>query len=276
MIRIFISYAPEDATCVQQLCQGLEAQGYSTAKEPETLELDVPLDAYGTEIALLGSAAVVLVWSTHAARSTRVKQHIHLAQQLKKLLLFLVIDGTSVPAALSAISPVTSKTSCTDALPQLLALLPDVNSVEPLLEFYALATHGLIRKRKESIALAADLLKKEIHRDEVLAVLEYLVRNDSITRVRDLAKEVLAAETKTGEEQVKPSDQPTKHNFGVRCRKGHVTYFDKRVVCVASTPVLLETKQSANVELDELYLKCKTCGEEVVARVDCSEYRSRK
>jgi hypothetical protein len=63
------------------------------------------------------------------------------------------------------------------------------------------------------------------------------------------------------------------HIFGVRCKNGHISYFDKRRVCSASKDLLREIRQSADVELDELHLKCETCGVEVVAYEDCRGYK---
>ena len=63
------------------------------------------------------------------------------------------------------------------------------------------------------------------------------------------------------------------HIFGVRCKKGHISYFDKRRVCSASKDVPREIGQSADAELDELHLKCGQCGVEVVAREDCRGYK---
>lgn len=64
--------------------------------------------------------------------------------------------------------------------------------------------------------------------------------------------------------------------FSVRCTNGHVSYFDKHVVCKASVQIPriqgIQEKQ-ADKELDELLLQCSTCGVEVIAHVDCGEYR---
>ena len=63
------------------------------------------------------------------------------------------------------------------------------------------------------------------------------------------------------------------HIFGVRCKKGHISYFDKRRVCSASKDTVREIEKSADAELDELHLKCETCGVEVVAHEDCRGYK---
>ena len=61
--------------------------------------------------------------------------------------------------------------------------------------------------------------------------------------------------------------------FGVRCKNGHVSYFDKHVVCKASIQIPRIVDKQTGKELDELLLPCSTCGEEMVAHVDCGGYR---
>ena len=61
--------------------------------------------------------------------------------------------------------------------------------------------------------------------------------------------------------------------FGVRCKNGHISYFDKRRVCSAARDVPREIGQSVDEELDELHLNCDTCGVEVVAYEDCRGYK---
>ena len=120
------------------------------------------------------------------------------------------------------------------------------------------------------------MLKRNEHREAVLALLEYMARNDIMMGVRDKAQEVLDADAKKAPlppSFLRPGD--SRHMFGVRCKNGHVTYFDKREVCVAHSLVPRDMAKRAGVELDELHLKCEhpDCGAEVVARVDCREYR---
>ena len=58
------------------------------------------------------------------------------------------------------------------------------------------------------------------------------------------------------------------HIFGVTCRKGHVTYFDKRRVCTKKGRVVRDPE----TKLDELILECGQCGDEMLVRVDCEGY----
>ena len=279
MVNIFVSHTQENTDCAEQLRHALEAHGYTVWREPTSLTIESITYPRTIENVILGSAAVVLVWSGSAAQSEWVERYILFAQSLKKLIFPVVLDGTSLPTTLVSVTPVTSQPPCTDAVTALMALpdFPAPQSTDPLIKLCEQATHEHIRIRKEAIDTAAEMLKRNEHREAVLALLEYLARNDIMMGVRDKAQEVLDADAKKATPPppfLRPGD--SRHMFGVRCKNEHVTYFDKRVVCVASTPVLRETKQSAGVELDELRLKCETCGEDVVARVDCREYRVRK
>ena len=61
--------------------------------------------------------------------------------------------------------------------------------------------------------------------------------------------------------------------FGVCCKNGHVSYFDKRYVCKATYPVPRSQTQGAGKDLDELVLSFTTCGATIVAHVDCEGYK---
>ena len=61
--------------------------------------------------------------------------------------------------------------------------------------------------------------------------------------------------------------------FGVACARHHITYFDKREVCPESGTIVRRIVQKEDKELDRLWLKCGTCGEEVVVEVDCEGYK---
>lgn len=60
------------------------------------------------------------------------------------------------------------------------------------------------------------------------------------------------------------------HFFGVRCENGHVSYFDKREVCRGN---IRKRVVRDGKTLDELRLRCESCGEWVVVEVDCEGYR---
>jgi TIR domain len=273
MPQIFVSHAPQDAACAEQIRQGLEAGGYTTWREPTSLSIESILYPRTIENVILSSAALVLVWS--AAQSDWVERHLLFAQQLQKPVLPVLLDGTTLPNTLVAVSPIDGHTSCADAVAQLLPLLPPFASEDPLLKLAEQAAHQYIRERKQAIDTAAAMLQRGEQREAVLAMLEYLAHNDLMDGVREKAREALAPYTKQAAASPAPSNATdSRHTFGVRCKNGHVSYFDRREVCSAHTTFPRETRQSAGQELDELLLKCETCGLEVAARVDCGKYRN--
>jgi hypothetical protein len=223
------------------------------------------------ENVILSSAAVILVWSSSAVPSEWVERHILFVQRLKKLIVPVVIDGAGLPPTLIVNTIITSQVPCADVMEQLPPDFPQPDSTNSLIKLSEQAAHEFIRERKEAIDHAAEMLKQNEHREEVLAILEYLAQNDLMMGVREKAQEVLDADAK----KATPSPPPgqSRHIFGVRCKNGHVTYFDKRLVCSAYKEVPRESRQSAGIELDELHLKCSQCGVEVVAREDCRGYK---
>ena len=275
MPQIFVSHAPQDAECAEQIRQGLEAGGCATWREPASLSIESILYPRTIENVILSSAAVVLVWSSSAAQSEWVERHLLFAQQLQKLILPVLLDEADLPNTLVAVSPIRGHASCADVAAQLLPRLSPSASEDALLKLEEQAAHQYIRERKEAIDAAAAMLQRGEQREAVLAMLEYLAHNDLMDGVRVKAREALAPYTKQAAASPAPANaRDSRHTFGVRCKNGHVSYFDRREVCSAHTKFPRETRQSAGQELDELLLKCETCGVEVAARVDCSKYRN--
>ncbi len=272
MTTIFVSHAKEDGVCAEAINKELEAKGYTVWREPTSLTLASVLSPRTLEDDILGSAALILVWSSHAAHSEWVERHILFAQRLKKLLLPVSIDGTPLPNTLVAVAPVAAQASCAGVVVQLAPSLPAPGSQDDLITLYEQAAHDFIRLRKEASDLAAGMLTRDEHREEVLAVLEYLARHDQMMGVRDKAQEVLDADTKqhAGQPQLpllRPAD--AQYTFGVRCSKGHMSYFNKKHVCSEKLSPVHRRLQRAGAELDEIELTCKVCGETMIVRIDC-------
>jgi TIR domain len=274
MTGIFLSYAPENTTCAEVLRTGLEAQGYTTWRAPTYPDPNSASYPHMIETAILGSAITVLIWSQYAVQTAWVERHLLVAQSLKKPIFPVVLDGTSLPNTLISASPALIQTDCTDAVRALLALssFPSAHSTDALIALSELAAHEFIRERKAAIKQAADLLAQGEHQEEVLALLTYLATKDMMMGVREEAQKVLDAQTS----QVAPSQsafrpQDAQYIFGVRCKNGHVSYFDKRVVCSANRSFPRLANPAAK-ELDELHLTCETCGVEIFARVDCEGF----
>jgi TIR domain len=276
MTILFISHVKEDAHCVEELRKGLESQGYVVWRKPKYPDSKSASYLGMIENAILSSAALVLVWSSSAAKDEWVESHTLFAQSLRKLVFPVLRDTTSLPKTLVAASPVSNQVSCADTVAALMALpdFPPAQSNDPFIKLYERATHEFIRDRKAAIDQAAEMLRRSEHREEMLALLEYLAKNDLTMGVRDKSRQVLDAEEKKAHAP-SPSLYPndSRHMFAVRCKNGHVSYFDKRIVCGAHKEKIRSLTSSSGKELDELRLTCSTCSEEIFARVDCESYK---
>jgi hypothetical protein len=265
MTRIFISHTKENTACVEQLRQELEAKGYTVWREPPALTPQSPSYTHTIENGILGSAAVILVWSSSAAQSQWITWQLLFAQSLKKPLFFVVLDSTLLPDTLEAVTSIESHAACTDAVAQLVPQLLPPDSTDTLIVLSEQAAHEFIRIRRTAIHSADEMLRRGEQRGEVLALLGYLAHNDETMNVRNDAQAVIKANTK----KVQPWSDDTRYIFGVRCKNGHISYFDKRVVCTAARSVIRGSKESPQ---DELHLICKTCKVEVVDYQDCREH----
>lgn len=61
------------------------------------------------------------------------------------------------------------------------------------------------------------------------------------------------------------------HIFGVKCKNGHITYYDKRNVCTDGTDVtrtVLPDGRKINVVL----LRCEHCPAQTECEIDCGAY----
>src|SRR2546429_9443345 len=100
MTQIFVSHTQDDTACAEKIRLGLEARGYSTWREPTSLSIESILYPRTIENVILGSAAVILVWSSSAASSEWVERHLLFAQRLKKMIVPVVIDSAGIPPTL--------------------------------------------------------------------------------------------------------------------------------------------------------------------------------
>jgi TIR domain len=290
MTILFLAYTKDDASCANQLRQELEAKSYTVEREPDYYDPGSRSYQQLIENAIVGCAAVVLVWSSRAAKNAEVERQWRFAQQLKKTLLAVPLDATPLPASLLAITTiptattvtsfplatVTSQDLCTDIVAVLAALpnFPPPQSTDPLLIFYEQAADTLIPLRKQAIEGVEKLLSGGVQREVVLTVLNYLERNDPIMGVREKAREALDRLARPATPTPPPaSDKDAPHLFDVRCVKGHISRFNKRIVCTAYREPYRTVKSAGSKELDELHLKCQQCGMDIVAYVDCGDYK---
>ena len=61
-------------------------------------------------------------------------------------------------------------------------------------------------------------------------------------------------------------------SFQVECQNGHINTFDKYEVCNRSDTVVRGDGRK-RLPIEELLLKCKTCGKEMSVEIDCGGYR---
>jgi hypothetical protein len=204
-------------------------------------------------------------------------RHLLLAQRLHKPVVPVVLDQTALPHTLRVPGGVSGPVSSYDTVAQLLALLPAVDSLDQLLPCAEKAAQESISARKTAIDLATALLARNEHREEVLALLDYLARHDLITGVREKAQEALDAEE---QKQHGPPATPLllhpedeHHIFSVTCSKcGQISHFDKRRVCAAQGPILRHIRQTTDKALDTLQLSCVHCAHSMLVLVDCKGY----
>src|SRR5437763_5847372 len=190
----FHSYDISNHASADQVRQGVQQAGYTVWREPD---YPTPSDAsypYVVENGILSSAAVVVLWSQSAASFAWVKRHILFAQRFFKPLVVVRLDETSLPSTLLGES-LSGGEPCSAVVEQVLPRLPAPGSTDPLLTLGEQAADTSLRVRKEAIDQAAAMLQRGEHREAVLAILEYLARNDLKSGVREKAQGVLATAT---------------------------------------------------------------------------------
>ena len=199
-----------------------------------------------------------------------MERHTLFAQRLKKPIFLVVLDGTSLPNTLVVDATIPSQAPCTDAVAQLLPHLPPADSTDPLIKLSEQAAHEFNCIRKEAIDQAAGMLERGEHREAVLAILEYLARNDLMMGVREKAQEVLEADAKRAAPPAPP--RQSRHIFDATCKKcGHVTYFNKQRVC-RDEKFVRSSKQQGGTDIRQLDLNCGHCGADLKVSVDCGGY----
>lgn len=269
MTTILLLYVLRDAGYATSLRSALTAQGYLVWQDPQALGLNDPAYPKSLDGAVVSSAAIVLVWSESTGQADVLQKSLLKVQQLKKPLYVILLDSTVPSALLAQATQVASQpphTDQADVVAKLAALLPAPQSA--LVRLYEKAAHEYIRVRKEAIDLAAEMLRRSEEQHRVVALLEYLAstNHEMITSIREKAQAVLTAHAQKGPPLLRAND--AKYIFGVRCKNGHVTYFDKRRVCNEHKNVYRGPGQKSLV-----YLNCGQCGEEMEVEVDCEEYR---
>ncbi|MBP1466197.1 toll/interleukin-1 receptor domain-containing protein [Candidatus Chloroploca sp. M-50] len=269
MAQLFLIATPADATCTDALRDLLTAQGYGIWSLPAHLDSGSASYPSALERGIRGSAALVLIWSAAAAGDEWVERMVRYGQQLKKPVITLARDATPLPITLVDAPGLRENGDLAAAVTRLVPLLPPPEQDDLLL---ALLSHEYIREQKRGIAEAVTLIQRGERREELLAMLEDLARHSLYNTVAAEAQQALAS--LSGQPAPEAPPAASRHTFGVRCPKGHVSWYDKREVCPASGTIPRSTVRKAGQDLDELLLPCRTagCTETVVVRVDCEGY----
>lgn len=69
-----------------------------------------------------------------------------------------------------------------------------------------------------------------------------------------------------------PQDE-SRHIVAARCPNGHLTHFDRRILCTDKSVVYRQGREDAPPAGTDMYVRCGTCGEAMIITVDCAEYR---
>ncbi|HEY1352142.1 MAG TPA: TIR domain-containing protein [Ktedonobacteraceae bacterium] len=197
MTRLFLVFTQADVTLAQELQDSLADDGYLLWQPPPGRSPQENAYSRFLEQGMLGSAAIILVWSEQASQDPWVQQQLLFAQRLCKRVFPVVLDAAAFPDLFvpPAELPWQGNGQATAAALRSSPAFPRTHSITPFEHCCQMAAHEHLRQRKEAIAQAALLLEENQVRAAVLALLTYLAHADLMMSVRDLAKEVLRTDT---------------------------------------------------------------------------------
>ena len=138
---------------------------------------------------------------------------------------------------------------------------------EWIVQLKALLGSPLISQRKAGIDMGRERLANGQERELVRALLEEVADHDPLVIVQELAQAALA------EDDARHSTASPAYVFGATCPKGHVSYYDRRKVCPKSEELVWRVVLRGGQDVNQVRLRCKTCGEEFFVEVDCEGYR---
>ncbi len=190
MTSIFLAQSPDSATYADQLRQELENRGYTVPAYPPATAASY---TSRIECAILGSAAVVILWSSGAHSVEWEAQHIQFAQRFSKPLFPLLLDTTPLPDMLAATTTLSGQLPPDTTVAALLTLpdFPPSHIEDAMLKLHEQITNETIRIRRAAIETAAHMLTQDQHREAIVALLTYVAEHDPITNIQKKAREVL-------------------------------------------------------------------------------------
>ena len=141
-----------------------------------------------------------------------------------------------------------------------------VQIIQDLLE------HEYIRERKKGLQQGADFLAQGLYRTQIRALLEKTARGDLVLGVAEMARQVLAEDDQRHATYPPQYERKgSEHIVGTICSKGHPSYYDKRRICPGEDRYRM--RRADGMVVDQLVVKCQTCGEEMKIEVDCGGYK---
>jgi hypothetical protein len=272
MTSIFLAQTPASASFAEHLRQELRGKGYTI---PEYPPLDTAFAASRIERAIVGSAAVILLWESSAASPAWQARHIDTARCFHKPLFPLLLDATPLPDLIAALPTLSGQLPGAATISALVSLpaFPPARASDPLLVLYEQATdENRMRLRRAAIEQAAGMLGQDQHRDALLLLLTYLAEHDPATLLRKEAGKVLQADAQ--KRIPVPPFSPVEAAMMVagQCERGHLSYYNRRVICQRYRNIAYGP---GSEQRDELVVPCQHqgCPLQVVVHVDCGAYQ---
>jgi hypothetical protein len=133
---------------------------------------------------------------------------------------------------------------------------------EKLKRLQSLLASELIRDRQSGIKLAAELLAQTDQPAEVRAMLERIAAGDPITMVREHAE--ITMEVDQARRVPRKARPSAGSGVALRCPQGHLNHYTRSEICP-------EAPQGSQANWVDVSLRCKECGAQFTARVNCSE-----
>lgn len=196
MTQLFLVFTPTDLAVATELRHSLEADGYIIWHDPQYHNPQSLSFRSSIERGILGSAAIVLLWSEKASQDEWIESQFLFAQRMHRPIFLMQLDTTAFFDLSVQKHPNFSGGNSveTAGFLYLLPSFPAPHDTHLLWQLYEKAAHKYLSVRKESIAEAVVLLEQGQHREEVLAVLTYLAEHDLMMGVREKAEEALRAD----------------------------------------------------------------------------------
>ncbi len=274
MTRIVLAQTPASATFAKGLRQELYTKGYTLQEHPSANDRSI---SSHIEQAIVGCAAIVLLWESSAATPEWEALYIGTAQRFQKPLFPLLLDDTPLPDSIATLPNLSGQLSVSPTIAALLSLpgFPPSRSTDPLLLLQEEATNThKIAIRRAAISKAAIMLEQDQNRDAILLLLTYLAEYEQTTILKKEARKALLADAQQRVPTPPFSAVEAPMMVGGQCEQGHISYYNRRFLCQHYRVVAYES-MAPRTQQDELIAPCRHegCSLQVVVHVDCGAFR---